>query len=551
MYCEFYGFSEKPFELAPDSNFLYVSPNHQEAISTLVSGIEERSGLVILVGEEGTGKTMLLLEAMDQLSGNTMVLHIENGTVTCDYLLAMVLVELGLAKPEEDLSRTEALNRFRDFDMRHLTKVGTVVFVIEEAQNLDTEVMSVLRFLSDLEVNDQKPIQVVLSGRPDLEPRLNEPVFREFANDINLKLHINPLEEEETYKYISHRLTIANYSGPDLFDGKALRLIWQYSGGVPRKINIICDKTLLIGYERGKKRTGAGMVKEAVKDLSWKPLSGRVKKPTTSSVKEREQTPEAKMKRTRFQLVLAGAVLLTAWIIVSVLFFLKGPELNPRPVESVSAPEGIGVEVGTQPESAEGTAFFRGKVDGGVDREPKVASVVEESLEPEVPMTEEEPSEGEAPAEDLPVGEMEEFRTDLESLVQEGDEIPIEQEKPALTVEVEEPVASTESSSIPEKTDEKPATLSALPPVSGPPKTGKLIIQLGAFRERSIAEDLKERLKEAGYDAYLEEAEVKDKGFFYRLRVRCCSSRAEANALRTQLKKQGFGDSFIVGKKKN
>ena len=279
MYCNFFQFSEKPFDVTPDPKYLYLNEGYREILASLVYGIRERRGFVVLVGEVGTGKTTLINAALDRLDQHTKVAHLFNTDVTFEQLLVMALVELGAAKPGETLTKPESLMRLNDFATQELAKGGNVLLIVDEAQNLDRDALESLRLLSNLETRKHKLIQIVLAGQPELEAKLNDPSLRQLAQRISITRRIAPLNEKEAYEYIDDRLILANYKGPTLFTDEALRLIWEYSGGVPRKINILCDNALLIAYGLGKKKIKADVIEEVIKDQGWSPHPQSVSPP--------------------------------------------------------------------------------------------------------------------------------------------------------------------------------------------------------------------------------------------------------------------------------
>ena len=248
MYCNHYGFSEEPFEITPDPNFLYMSPGHEEVLTSIIYGIQSRRGIMAIVGEVGTGKTTLLNTALEWLSEKTKVAYVINFDVDFDDLLNMALVNLGLMRADQTLTKIEALQRLKDFALKQLSDSGNVALIVDEAQNLNQKAMENLRLLSNLETPKHKLVQIVLSGQPELEIKLARPELRQLTERISIRRHIDPLKEKETYAYIKHRLEVAGYKGPMLFSPEAQHLIWKISQGVPRKINILCDNALLIGY---------------------------------------------------------------------------------------------------------------------------------------------------------------------------------------------------------------------------------------------------------------------------------------------------------------
>lgn len=273
MYCEFYSFSEKPFDVTPDPKFLYLSPSHQEMLASLLYGIKERRGFISIIGEVGTGKTTLLNALLDRLDEKTKVAYMFNTAVSYDEMLNMALVDLGLISREQTLSKVEAIHRLNDFAIEQLAKGCNVVVIVDEAHNLDDSSMENLRLLSNLETRKHKLLQIVLSGQPELDTKLRKPELRQLAQRISLKRYIIPLNEKETYEYIQHRLRIVSQNSKSVFSGKAKQLIWEHSEGIPRKINIVCDNAFLIGYGLGKKRINEEILGEAIRDISWSPFA--------------------------------------------------------------------------------------------------------------------------------------------------------------------------------------------------------------------------------------------------------------------------------------
>jgi len=290
MYCSNYKFSRKPFDVTPDPEFLYLSPDHTEVLAALIYGISERRGFIVIIGEVGTGKTTVINAALDKLDKKTKVAYVFNTDVPFEQMLQYALVDLGLATHEETLSKTEAINRLNEFAIQQLTENGNVVFIVDEAQNLDLQTMENLRLLSNLETRKHKLIQIVLSGQPELDAKLGRYELRQFTQRISVRRYITPLNENMVYEYVRHRLAIAGCQDSSLFSNKALQLIWQFSRGVPRKINILCDNALLIGYGSRKKKIGAKEIEEAIRDLSCSPFSG-VEEPRPEDQRPAEPQP--------------------------------------------------------------------------------------------------------------------------------------------------------------------------------------------------------------------------------------------------------------------
>lgn len=309
MYCTHYNFSEKPFEITPDPSFLYMTPSHQEALATIIYGIENRRGFVEIVGEVGTGKTTLLNAALDQLAHEIKVAFISNTDVSFKELLNQILVEFGLKNHEQNIKKSVAIQSLNEFATKQLVNNSTVAIIIDEAQNLSVSCLEKLRFLSNLETRKHKLLQIVLSGQPELDKKLEKPELRQLKQRITLKRLIDPLNERETYNYIQHRLSISKNENPSLFVEKAQNLIWQYSEGIPRKINVLSDNALLIGFGLGVEKISEEIVAEAANDLSWDQLQNKETKITSNPIfSDSHNNPNGGIKKRRVILFL-GLVL--------------------------------------------------------------------------------------------------------------------------------------------------------------------------------------------------------------------------------------------------
>ncbi len=264
MYTAYFGFREKPFNVTPDPRFFYPNPVYQEAYATLLYGIRERKGFVVLTGEVGTGKTTLLRRLMDNLEPTAPFVFIYNTTMTFDELLSFTCKELGLPRKKGRLGKIQALN---DFLITQLRKGGTGVLLIDEAQNLGDVVLENLRLLSNLETGSEKLLQIVLVGQPELEDKLAQPNLRQLKQRIAHYCRLDRLEHREVGPFIDYRVRAVGYEGGNLFNKEAIQRIALYSKGIPRLINIICDNALLISYGSSKKTVSAKTIEEVAQDL--------------------------------------------------------------------------------------------------------------------------------------------------------------------------------------------------------------------------------------------------------------------------------------------
>jgi general secretion pathway protein A len=274
MYTNFFGFSEKPFELTPDPKFSYQTHRLREISAIVIYGIRERRGFITIIGEPGTGKTTLLNAALDQVNQEIIKYAlIQNTGMSFKDTLHEVVFKLGLAKIEEKLTKSKMIMRLNHFAIQQFKKGGNVAIILDEAQNFSLSNLENLRLLSNLETRKHKLIQICLAGQPELENKLKQPRLTQLAQRISLKGRTSPFNEKDTYEYIKHRLEVARYNGPPLFGNKAKQLIWVHSQGIPRNINAICDNALLIGYAKNEKRIDSSIVKEAIQDRSWEEIN--------------------------------------------------------------------------------------------------------------------------------------------------------------------------------------------------------------------------------------------------------------------------------------
>lgn len=265
MYTDFYNFTEPPFNITPDPRYLYLSRQHQEAFNHLLFGIRERKGFIQLTGEVGCGKTTLCRALFEELDNEVNTAVILNPVLSETQLLKAILRELGVAKTARDrLGNYEILN---DHLLANLRDGRDTLLVIDEAQDLPTTLLEFVRLLSNLETDNQKLIQILLVGQPELRDVLNDPSLRQLRQRITVRFHIDPLSEDDTHRYIAHRISVAGSRGVPVFRKRAMRRVYRYSRGIPRLINALADKSLLAGYVHRSEIITAPMVRQAEKEL--------------------------------------------------------------------------------------------------------------------------------------------------------------------------------------------------------------------------------------------------------------------------------------------
>lgn len=265
MYSTYYGLIRPPFEMTPDPSFLYLGETHREGLATLVYGVQKRKGFVLLTGEVGTGKTTLLHALLAQLDSTTDSAFIFNPKLSVLDFFRMLLDEFEIGvECETKADYLLALNRFL---IDRLKKNRTVLLIVDEAQNLSTEMLEEVRLLSNLETSTSKLIQIMLVGQPELNEMLSRPELRQLRQRIVLSHHLRPFDQREIDAYIDERLRLAGYTGKGIFKRSARRELAAVTGGVPRLVNVVCDGALLIGYGREQLRLDAAIIQEVADGL--------------------------------------------------------------------------------------------------------------------------------------------------------------------------------------------------------------------------------------------------------------------------------------------
>ncbi len=274
MYNKYFGLEEAPFSIAPDPRYLYMSDQHREALAHLLYGIRSEGGFVLLTGEVGTGKTTICRCLLEQLPDQTDVAFIFNPRLTAQELLATVCDEFGIAYPQGRAGGKLLVDRLNAFLLENHARGRKAVLIIDEAQNLSCDVLEQLRLLTNLETNRCKLLQIILLGQPELQTVLETPHMRQLSQRIIARYHLNPLTLPDVSAYVSHRLSVAGLER-DLFSRTALRKIYRLSRGVPRVINILCDRALLGAYATGHRRITRQILCRAAREVSgggnWRP----------------------------------------------------------------------------------------------------------------------------------------------------------------------------------------------------------------------------------------------------------------------------------------
>lgn len=269
MYKEFYGLTRNPFELSPNPFFFYPTSRHAEALATLTYGVLRRKGFVVVTGEVGTGKTLLVRCLLDALTQNKVAFaYIYNPIISVPEFLTQVIDDLGISS-SATLSKREALARLNSYLVKRASKDKTTALVVDEAQLLSWELLEEIRLLTNLETTEHKLLQIVLLGQPEFERKLDSPELRQLKQRVGLRCSLSPLDSIETKGYIHQRLKLAgaNSRATGIFPEETIALIQQVTSGIPRLINTVCENSLLLGFWHQLPQISWEIVLEAAADL--------------------------------------------------------------------------------------------------------------------------------------------------------------------------------------------------------------------------------------------------------------------------------------------
>ena len=268
MYKAFYGLNRNPFEITPDPSFLFPTGRHNEALASLYYGVRRHKGFVVLTGEVGTGKTLLLRCLLQVLkkSQDVAYAYVFNGRLSPVEFLQYIVTDFGL--PGTSKNKGELLLQIAHYVVSRSQKRLTTVLVVDEAHHLTAEILEEIRLLTNLETEDQKLLQILLVGQPELDDKLDSPNLRQLKQRVALRSHLQPLDSKETTGYIHRRLQLAGCSYPSmLFPPETIAAVHQHSQGLPRLINTVCENALIAGYSRQMRSISPEIVDDIARDF--------------------------------------------------------------------------------------------------------------------------------------------------------------------------------------------------------------------------------------------------------------------------------------------
>lgn len=339
MYEEFYGFVQPPFSLTPDPRFLYRSESHDVALQQVWQAIRRKEGFIVLTGDIGTGKTTLCRTLLEQFDQTTFTALILNPFLSVEELLREVLISFGVVSKEAlktgrlaTASKHELVRTLHDFLLSLVPLHGSAVLLIDEAQHLSTDVLEEIRVLSNLETNDQKLLQIVIVGQLNLLDVLHKTELRQLDQRISIRCSLKALTREEVEAYVTHRLWVARGSTSVTFTPKAFDLVHAMSGGVPRMINLVCDRALMVGCEKQTSRIAEEHVVAAAAQLGVDVPKGKIKG-------ERAAPTAAAAASSKRTVILAIVVLLVAAL--GGAFWFLG---NPLDLMTIDAPPTVALK---------------------------------------------------------------------------------------------------------------------------------------------------------------------------------------------------------------
>lgn len=274
MYTKYFDLTEEPFSIAANPRFLYMSTRHREALALLLYGIRSDSGFVMLTGEVGTGKTTVCRSLMEQLPERSNVAFILNPKVTVDELLSSICDEFGIIYEHTKPTVKTYVDAISHYLLKQHAQGRNTVVIIDEAQNLSFDVLEQLRLLTNLETNERKLLRIILLGQPELESMLSRPEFKQVEQRITARFTLTHLARNEIQAYVSHRLAVAGCQNT-VFPPQVIKKLYAISGGIPRLINILCDRAMLGAYVKSRQKVSIGILNQAAHEVQGQSKQGK------------------------------------------------------------------------------------------------------------------------------------------------------------------------------------------------------------------------------------------------------------------------------------
>jgi general secretion pathway protein A len=273
MYEDFFGLTERPFDLTPSPKFLVLTESHREALRNLEYGIGSRKGITLLLGDAGAGKTTVIRAAIDKLPTHVHTVHISNPTLSRPEFVETLAAKFGLSSAAS-LSKASMLAELEGLLMRRRAAGESSVMILDEAQSLPLDLLEEVRLLANIETDSEKLLSVIIAGQPELATRLNQPELRQLKQRVALRCELRPLTRAETEAYIAGRIRAAGGIGARIFTREAVAVIHDGAQGLPRTVNVIADNALLGGFAAGRKPVGTDIVMDVCRDFDLAAAGG-------------------------------------------------------------------------------------------------------------------------------------------------------------------------------------------------------------------------------------------------------------------------------------
>ncbi len=316
MYNEYFGFEELPFSIAPDPRYLYMSEQHREALAHLVYGFNSDGGFVLLTGEVGTGKTTVCRCLLEQVPAGSSIAFVLNPKLSVIELLATICDEFHIDYPENNTSLKVFIDLINTYLFKAHKNSIRVVLIIDEAQNLNADVLEQLRLLTNLETTKKKLLQIILLGQPELRDMLSQPELRQLSQRIIARYHLGPLSREDVKAYVKHRLSVAGLK-EELFASSTIDKLFSLTGGIPRIINLLCDRALLGTFTQGKRKVTNSILTKAANEVLER------------NVRQRSKISPA--------FLVAALILILFGLVFSAAYLNRASDHPPEVIETVDA----------------------------------------------------------------------------------------------------------------------------------------------------------------------------------------------------------------------